>query len=252
MLRSLQDLKDYKVSASDGDIGTVSGFIFDEEHWTIRYLVVDTGGFWAGPNRVLISPISFREADWATRRFHIALTQDKVKCSPVLPLDAPISRQYEKNYHQYYDWPYYWGENGVWGCWATPEKLADEKWQEFSEKPILGEPHLRQIDSLSGYVIHGTDEDIGHFQDFIVDDVSWSIRYIVVDTRKWWSGTSVILLTDWISGIDDKYDKVEVDLTRKIIKNCPQWQSDQSVNLDLEARLSDYYGRPVRSNRRIN
>lgn len=252
MLRSLQDLKDFKVTATDGDIGTVSGFIFDEEHWTIRYLVVDTGGFWAGPNRVLVSPISFREADATTKRFHLALTQDKVKGSPVLPLDTPLSRQYERKFHQYYDWPYYWGSNGVWGTWATPELLGGEKWFDDPDKHLLGESHLRQIDSLSGYVIHGTDEDIGHFQDFIVDDGSWAIRYIVVDTRKWWQGTSVVLLTDWISGIDDKHGKVDVDLTREIIKNSPEWPSDQPVDPDFEARLSDYYGRSVRSNKPNN
>lgn len=246
MLRSLQDLKQYKVGAIDGDIGSVSDFFFDEEHWTVRYLVVDTGGFWGGPNRVLVSPISIREADWATRKLHLALTQDKVKNSPVLPIDAPLSTQYEQNYYQYYDWPYYWGYTGIWGDWATPQPLSEKKWQDSSGKDILDVPHLRNIDSLSKFVIRGTDDEIGHFQDFIVDDSTWSIRYIVINTRSWWSGNSVILLTDWISGIDDKDGRIEVDLPREVIKNSPVWQPDQPVNLDFETRLADYYGRPVR------
>jgi len=245
MLRSLKDMKDYKVAASDGDIGSVSDFYFDEEHWTVRYLVVETGGFWDGPSRVLISPISFREADWATNKFHLALTKDKVRNSPGLPVDAPLSRQFEQNYYQYYNWPYYWGYSGIWGDWATPGLMADKKWERSTEERILDNPKLREIQDMSGFTIQGSDEEIGHFQDFIVDDATWTIRYIVIDTRNWWSGNSVILATHWIDKIDEETGKIIVNLPREVIKNSPEWHADQPVNHDFEARLSDYYGRPV-------
>ena len=81
MLRSLNDLEQYTVSATDGDIGSVVNFLLDDKRWTVRYLVVKAGGHFTG-RQVLISPISFREADWTTQRFHLALTQDKIKNSP--------------------------------------------------------------------------------------------------------------------------------------------------------------------------
>jgi len=88
MLRSLKELEHYAVSAADGDIGSVADFLLDDERWIVRYLVVETGGFFSG-RRVLISPISFRQADWSTRRFHLALTRDKVKSSPSVDVDKP-------------------------------------------------------------------------------------------------------------------------------------------------------------------
>jgi len=109
MLRSLKDLEHYEVTATDGDIGDVEHFLLDDERWTVRYLVVKTGGFFDG-RRVLISPISFRRAEWSTQRFHLALTRDKVKGSPDIDLDLPVSRQNERSFHRYYGYPNYWGD----------------------------------------------------------------------------------------------------------------------------------------------
>ena len=97
MLRSLKHLEGYTVNATDGDVGKVVNFLLDDERWTIRYLVAETGGFFDG-RRVLISPISFRKADWSTRRFHLALTRDEVKNSPSLDTDKRVSRQHERDY----------------------------------------------------------------------------------------------------------------------------------------------------------
>jgi hypothetical protein len=65
MLRSLNELGEYRVAATDGDVGKVVNFLFDDQRWAIRHLVVATGGFF-NERKVLISPISFREVDWAT------------------------------------------------------------------------------------------------------------------------------------------------------------------------------------------
>lgn len=125
MLRSLKALEHYKVNASDGDIGSVVKFLIDDEHWIVRYLVVQTGGpLFLNGRRVLISPISFRQADWTTQRFHLALTMDKVKNSPSIDLDKPVSRQHEGNYFRYFDFLYYWGYTGIWGPGAFPTTLA--------------------------------------------------------------------------------------------------------------------------------
>lgn len=98
MLRSLKDIESYKVSATDGEIGRVADFLFDDRHWTTRYLVTDTGGFGAGSHQVLISPISFRKVDWTTRLFHLGLSQAKIQGSPSVDLAKPVSRQYEQDY----------------------------------------------------------------------------------------------------------------------------------------------------------
>ena len=126
MLRSLKDLESYKVSATDGEVGKTVDLLFDDQHFTTRYLIVDTSGFWEGEHKVLVSPISFRNVDWSTRLFHLNLSQAKLKDCPSVDLDKPVSRQYERQYSQYYGWPYYWGagDTWAWGTGAYPYQLA--------------------------------------------------------------------------------------------------------------------------------
>ena len=112
MLRSLNELEHYKVNATDGDIGSVVNFLLDDQRWVVRYLVVETGGLLGG-HRVLISPISFSRAEWSTRSIHVALTIEKVKDSPSVDVDKPVSRQHEQDYYRYYGYPYYWGYTGI-------------------------------------------------------------------------------------------------------------------------------------------
>jgi len=48
MLRSIKQLYGDKLGASDGEIGQVKDFYFDDQNWTVRYLVADTGSWLAG------------------------------------------------------------------------------------------------------------------------------------------------------------------------------------------------------------
>ena len=120
MLRSLKELEQYKVTATDGNVGSVIDFLLDDECWTVRHLVVETGSFFI-ERQVLISPISFRAVDWLAARFHLALTMDKVKNSPSADTDKPVSRQHERDYYGYYGYPYYWGNPGLWGAASSPK-----------------------------------------------------------------------------------------------------------------------------------
>jgi uncharacterized protein YrrD len=105
--------------------------------------------------------------------------------------------------------------------------------------------NLRKVEEVIGCRIEGTDDELGKVQDFIVDDATWAVRYIVVDTGNWWSGKSVILASHWIDKIDEKQGEVFVNLPREMIRNSPEWKPDQPVNREYEARLFDYYGRPT-------
>jgi hypothetical protein len=122
MLRSLKELEKYTVTATDGDVGKVVNFLFDDERWALRHLVVQTGGFF-NERYVLISPISFREIDWAAQSFHVALTKDKIKNAPGIDTDRPVSRQREQDYYRYYGYSQYWGYMGPWGSGCYPALL---------------------------------------------------------------------------------------------------------------------------------
>jgi hypothetical protein len=247
MLRSLEDLARYRVSATDGDIGSVADFLLDDERWTIRYLVAETGDFF-DERRVLISPISFRQAEWLTHRFHLALTMDKIKNSPSVDVDKPVSRQHERDYFRYYGYRHYWGDAGPWGMGEDPSLLAASTWNERPAEHCdeqTGDVHLRSARELRGYHIQGSDEAIGHVEDFIVDDESWGIRYLVIDTSNWWLGKKVLVAPHWASRISWEESKVYVDLSRQAIKDSPERNASAAINREYEARLYDYYGRPV-------
>jgi hypothetical protein len=243
MLRSLKDFNRYAVSATDGDIGVVGDFLHDDERWVVRYLVVETGGLLEGRAAVLVSPISFRHAEATSRRFHLALTMDKIKNSPRADTDQPVSRQYEQDYSEYYGHACYWGSAGLWGVGAYPAMLATSPPLQASDK-APGDVHLRSAKEIRGYHIQGSDEAIGHLDDLIVDDETWEVRYLVVDTSNWWFGKKVLVAPHWASGVSWEERKVFMDLRREEIKNSPEWNPTSAISREYEASLYDHYGRP--------
>jgi hypothetical protein len=246
MLRSLKDLERYDVSATDADLGRVVNFLLDDEHWAIRYLVVDAGAFLYS-RRVLVSPISFRRADWATHRFHLALTMASIKSSPSVDLDKPVCRQNERDQALHYDYPFYWGYIGLWGQGPSPGLLAAGAKMETpaprSNKP--NDVHLRSANEVLRYHVHATDGDMGHLDDFIIDDETWEVRYLVIQTSHLWFGKKVLVPPRWTSRISWEGEAAYVDLTREAIKSCPVWNAGAPINREYEAHLYDYYGRPA-------
>jgi hypothetical protein len=245
MLRSLKALERYAVSATDGEVGHVVDFLLDDQRWAVRYLVVQTGGFFEG-RQSLITPISFRTADWETKQFHLALTRERVKHSPSPAADQPVSSQHEREYYRHYGYPYYWGSDGIWGAGDLPTALAAGAWIEplgVDDAPP-GDPHLRSAQEVTGYEIQGSDGAIGHVADFLLDDGTWSVRYLVVDTSNWWFGKKVLVDPSWASGVSWAERKVVLDLSRQAIRDSPEWDSRANVERGYELRLHDHYGRP--------
>lgn len=247
MQRSLKDLEQYVVSATDGEVGRVVDFLLDDEHWIVRYLVVQPAGFFGG-RRVLISPIAFRKIDWFTREFHLALTKARVKASPSIDVDKPVSRQDERAYNHYYGYPHYWGSVGVWGMGMYPALLAGAGWKDAPVEVASQQKrdvHLRSASELRHYHVQGTDDAIGHVADFIADDAVWRVSHLVIDTSNWSFGRKVLIAPQWAHRISWRDKNVYVDMTREAIKGSPAWDGAAGVNRQYEQRLFDYYGRPV-------
>jgi len=246
MLRSLKELERYKVSATDGDVGCVANFFFDDQRWTIRYLVVETSGLFDG-RKTLISPIFFREVDWSHHCFHLALTKAKVDNCPSVNADKPVSRQHESVYFRYHGTVPYWGYSGLWGMGNYPGLLATEM---DHEKAIVhssqsGDIHLRSAREVRGYHIQGRDGEIGHVEDLIVDDKTWQIRYLEVNTSNWWFGRKVLVAPNWANGVSWESKKVYLDLSRAAIKASPKWNVSAAINREYEAQLHSHYGHPL-------
>lgn len=242
-LRRTRDLWDYTIAAVDADIGSVHDFYFDDETWTIRYIVVETGVILSG-RKVLISPIALRNRAWSPLHIRVKLTWEQVESSPSIDLHKPISRQHEVEYHNHYGWPYYWPGTGIWGSRSHPAALAKAPRANLktgAEKPSA-DAHLRSIREVIGYHVSALGGEIGHVEDFLFDDASWQIRYAVIDTKNWWPGKRVLLSPQWIKRVGWKNKTIYTSLSQDRIRKSPKWDPDQLVNRKYELELHKHYG----------
>jgi hypothetical protein len=243
MLRNVSTILNFVLSAEDGEIGRCKDFLFDDEKWAIRYMVADTRK-WLPGRKVLISPISLGAVDWSTRLFQVELTRRQIEDSPSLEEDAPVSRQYEMMFNTYFATSSYWGGTNLWGRHPNPALLRGEHDKLATDFEGPEDNHLRSVKEVTGYNIQATDGDIGHVEDFVVNDEIWALRYVVVDTRNWLPGRKVLVSPQWATAVDWAEEKLRLDLTTDTIKNSPEYEPLAPIDRDYESALHDYYGRP--------
>ncbi|MBS1210458.1 MAG: PRC-barrel domain containing protein [Proteobacteria bacterium] len=259
MLRNLQDLDGYMIGATDGNVGHVKDFYLDDIAWVVRYLVVETGD-WLASRKVLISPIAIHHPDWDKKILPVSISQEQVKSSPDIDTDKPVSRQHEMQYLSYYGYPYYWDGVGILAGSMTPDMFlpenasppADRVLRKNSELAVAeadqaqhrdDDPHLRSSASLTGYHVHATDGEIGHVQGFLIDERSWAIRYIIVDTSNWWLGHQVLIAPQWFKDVSWDEEKISVDLSRQSVADAPPYDPSLVLNRVQESGLYAHYKR---------
>jgi uncharacterized protein YrrD len=215
MLRNIRNLYGYAIHAMDGDIGSVHDFYFDDQQWTVRHLVVTTGR-WLSRHWVLVPPMSVTNVDGNSEEFYIALTKAEVANRPDVSTDKPVSHQRHASLY----WQY-----GFTGS-VLPEEPRREE----------GDPHLRRTREVIGYFMHRIDDRIGQVDDLLVDDVSWIIRYMVVDARSWWLGRKVLVSPARIMWIRWEGMAVYVDLSRATVRNAPDYDPGLPIDRDYGTR----------------
>jgi uncharacterized protein YrrD len=241
MLTNAKTLTGYKLDSRDGELGKVKEFYFDDRHWAIRYLVANTGN-WLTGRQVLISPYALIGVNREGQCIGIDLTKKQIEDSPPLNCDKPVSLQFEEAYHVYYEWPAYWSGPYSWG--AYPYLMRDrEKGKRSTPGEKAWDPHLRSTHAVSGYKIQATDGEIGHVEDFIIDDYTWAIRYLIIDTRNWWPGKKVLVSPQWIERVSWSKSKVFVNLSREAIKQSPEYTGESLPTRVYETGLYLHYNR---------
>jgi PRC-barrel domain len=241
MLIKAKALKGFKLKGRDGEIGKVEEFYFDDTHWAIRYLVADTGN-WLTGREVLISPYALGDVDTEKKDIAINLTRKQIEGSPSLETDRPVSRQFEEDYYGYYGWPMYWSGPNMWGAYPYIERAREAR-KTHNEGGKPWDAHLRSTRSVNAYEIEAADGELGHVGDFVIDDLTWAIRYLIIDTRNWWPGKKVLISPKWIERISWKESKVFVDLQREAIKKSPEYSEEMLLTRDYETRLHKHYDR---------
>lgn len=231
MLRSIKQLYGDKLGASDGEIGHVKDFYFDDQNWAIRYLVADTGN-WLPGRQVLISPHALGRLDQTEKVLRVNLTRKQIEDSPSIESHKPVSRQYEEEYYRYYGWPYYWQGDALWGMSGFPmlelpaKPAPSEQAPPSGPKPEDADAHLRSTRAVSGYHIQASDGTIGHVCDFMMDAQSWAIGQLVIKTGHRFSGKEVLIPTKNVDRISYADSRVFVNSTIESVERSPSHQPD--------------------------
>lgn len=228
--QALQDLKGEPILARDGAIGSVQDVYFDDERWAIRYLVVDTGT-WLTGRSVLISPRQLPPQP-AGGYIRAELTREQVERAPGADEHAPVSRILEEAHARHYGNPYYWSGPYLWGvapvpyagaAYQPPLQAVSPESEEVraAAEHQARESHLRSAKEVAGYAIQARDGELGHVEDFEIDERTWAITGVVVDTRNWLPGKKVVVPPDAIGEIDWDNRRASVQLSREQIRARP-------------------------------
>jgi hypothetical protein len=245
MLRLAKDLNGFTLECRDGQIGTVKEFYFDDKSWAIRYLIANAGNWMTGQS-VLISPYALGEILTDEKLIRVELTKAQIENSPAIETDRPVSRQYELAYYPYYGFPSYWGGSSLWGNAAYPHMvelplgMAGGQGQAI-RKGDNEDPHLRSTKDVDAHTIQALDGEVGHVEDFVIDDESWAIRYLVVGTRNWWPGKKVLIATRSVDRISYQDSSVYLRLKRETIQKSPEYSENLLISRDYEAKLHRHY-----------
>lgn len=238
MLLPAKEFKTFKLRARDGDIGKAKEFFFDDHFWTVRYLVADTAD-WLTGRVVLISPYALKPANLVEKVLPVELSKKQIEESPSLDSHQPVSRQYETQYYGYYGWPYYGYGPYSWGYSPYITRVQEGLTAEVHRQEAW-DPRLRSTNDVIGHHIRALDGDVGHVEDFIIDEETWSIRYLVVTTKNWGNGKHLLVSPQWIKRVSWEESKVFVNQTVDSLKKSPEYNSE-TLNRDYEAKLYRHY-----------
>lgn len=238
MLQSAEELRRARLHAIDGEIGPLEDLYFDDFEWKVRYLIANTGG-WLSGRQILLSPLAVTGAPDANSHIHMNLTTKQIEDSPPIEADRPVSKQQEIDLHNHYGWNYYGFGPGVGGMYAAGETPGPPR----DNGNRAGDPNLRSIKEVTGYRIRATDQKLGHVEDLIVDDTTWEVRYMVVDTAPLWFGKKVLISPLWVQEVDWSDRSVEVALSSDDINDAPEWDGETPIDPDYDDKLFVHYSK---------
>ncbi len=244
MLRRISRMVGSHVVALDGEVGKVHDVYIDDTHWLVRYLVVSTGR-WLSGRRVLVSPQAIEMIDHVLHAVSVSLTRERVRESPDIDTDEPVSRQHESEFNRYYGYSTYWAGTMQWSNGPLPSvsvpaapDLIELEERRRTAATTQTDSHLRSTNEITGYNISAIDDKVGHVEDFLVDDETWAIRYLTVGTGVWMFGRRVLVGRDCIQEVDWASECVKVGRTREQIKHGFKFDMNNPPPGDYEAALA--------------
>ncbi len=240
MLRTLGTLMGFHLICRDGRIGTVKDAYFDDEHWHLRYLVVDTGD-WLPERKVLIPIASLGIPRWKDGELPVGRTTAEIESAPQIGADAPVSRRIERLLLEHYDWAAYWG--GPLDPTLTPAAVRIDGPTRETIESIEEECHLRSAQEIQGYRIEAKDGEIGHVDDLVAESERWDLRYLVIKLSEWLPGHRVLFALPWVQKISYLERHLTVDASVELVKESPRFDPKQAIDPEVEVSLFRHYDR---------
>ena len=222
MERTINSLIGCRMEARDGDVGRVHDVYFDDESWTLRYLVLKTDD-WLSGRKVLIAPVALLEDGGRTGIFRVNLTQDQIRHSPDIDMDKPVSRQQEIDLYGHYAWKGYW-ESGFYAQGVGEIKEGSNIPQNVKYGSTV-DLHLRATSYVTGFHVHGTDGEFGHICNFVIDDQTWKMLNLVVDTGQLTDAKKVLVAVDHIKQMQWSDSEVYLNETKADIEKSVVFES---------------------------
>lgn len=230
MERTINSLVGFRMEASDGEVGGVEDVYFDDELWTVRYLVLKTDD-WLSGRKVLIAPMALLEDGPMTGAFRVNLTKDQIRHSPDIDTDKPVSRQQEIELYGHYSWKGYW-ESGFYAQGVGEIKEVSKIPQNVKGLPAV-DLHLRATSYVTGFHVHGTDGELGHICNFVIDDRTWKVLNLVVDTGHLPDGKKVLVAVDHIIQMEWSDFEVYLSETKADIEKSAVFESSAFSGLPI-------------------
>ncbi len=260
MLFAVSGLMDCPVEASDGEVGSVKDFLFDDQTWKIRWMAVEAGPWLAGRRRVFIHPSAIAPlalppkptlpmmSSPSTLQLSVNLTRAQIAGGPHAHEDQPVTKDMEALLYDYYGSDPYWGASHFGGAMPNGElRIVEDAARRNADAqvpPVDGADHLHGLASITGYHVHALDGDIGHVENVLADDANWEIRYLVVATRNWWPGKVVQLSPYAVKDIDWFGRSINMNVSRDQVRSAPAWDPLAAIDAVSEEQLHRHFGWP--------
>ncbi|MFG6120272.1 PRC-barrel domain-containing protein [Thalassobacillus sp. B23F22_16] len=254
MLYFASTLKNYNIQAKDGELGKVKDLYFDDRKWTVRYLVADTRK-WLPGKKVVVSPSGVKAVDTEEQVIHVENNKEDIRNNAALEEKQDFSYEKEMELSDTFGWKQYWTGEFLWGGYLTPMDPMEEparaaEPQTTKEPPINDNVHgrndkLRSTENIKGEfkhgVVHGENGKIGYIKDITIDEDTWRIRYLLVDTSEWSTKERVLLSPDWLQSVDWLANDFYIDLKLETIEEGPNYEKDQRVTKEFEEIIYQKY-----------
>jgi uncharacterized protein YrrD len=214
------------IDALDGRIGSVHDLYFDDQTWSVRYLVVDTGK-WLPGRKVLVAPEAIVKPWHHQPAIAVKLTTEQIRSSPEIDTAMPVSRVAEELLYRHYQWTPYWDSTIVPSppMPAPPPALSVEEDRQEAQETAESLVHvrLRSAKELSGYHVKAGDGEVGDVEDLLLDDDLSRVLFLVVEVKGWLFGKKVLVGPSLISRVDWASFTVDVDANRQALKNAQEY-----------------------------